>query len=258
MKKSLVMLLTFALFASWGAHSGISQKRNPYESYLQVMSAINKLSSKSNSARSTPMSRKVTIDKVDYSNVPVVNSYSEMVAMFKLIRDTRFLHAKTDLSFERRISWMYPDDGCFARAALAGMKLRDQELLRPVKIFIFGDLSIQTPYAVSGTVTWWYHVSSAVSYMGAIFILDPALDSEKPILVDDWYNKMGDINDMKVAICNPYTYDPIDDCYIASKSSDADAVGDQLIYLDKEWKRIGVLGFNPTILLGVDPPWNIY
>jgi hypothetical protein len=258
MQKSLVMMYLLGLLISWNLFSAVSQKRGQDESFLQILSHLKTTNPKQYISRNTPLSKRLPIDNVNYSNVPVVNSYADLMAMFKLIRDTRFLQTKQDLAFERRISWLFPDDGCFARAALAGMKLSDLHYVRPFKIFVFGDLSLQTPYAGSGSVSWWYHVSSVVSYMGSIFVLDPALDTEKPVLVDDWYNKMGDSSEMKVTICNPYSYDPIDDCYIATGASDKEAVSDQMIYLEKEWKRIKLLGFEPSVLLGATPPWNIY
>ncbi len=246
------------LLISWNLYSAVLQGRGQDDSYLQIISQLKTSNPKHYLSRNTPLSKRVPIDKVDYSKVPVVNSYAELMAMFRLIRDTRFLQSKQDLAFERRISWLYPDDGCFARAALAGMKLTDLNYIRPFKIFVFGDLSLQTPYAASGAVSWWYHVSLVVSYMGAIFVLDPALDTEKPVLVDDWYSKMGDSSEMKVAVCNPYSYDPIDNCYIATEASDKEAISDQRMYLEKEWKRIKQLGFEPATLLGATPPWNIY
>ena len=42
-------------------------------------------------------------------------------------------------------------------------------------------------------------------------MLDPALDPNEPLLVNEWYNLMNDQN-LKVAVCSTYTYYTNDSC----------------------------------------------
>ncbi|WP_298622712.1 protein-glutamine glutaminase family protein [uncultured Legionella sp.] len=192
---------------------------------------------------------------MDFSLVPVVATYDEMMHLFNVIRDTRFLHTEDNPEFDRRISWLYPDDGCFARAALSIIELEKEQLLKPAKIFVFGNLLLKTPYSLRGYVYWWYHVSIAVNYMGTIYILDPALNHEKPLFVDDWFAQMGSEMDLRGAVCNSSAYVPFDYCLQDSDISEERVLKDGATYLELEWERISLLGFEPLYLLGNNPPW---
>lgn len=262
MRKFFSLLLLFPLFAfSEPSDITISPKRYPNETFGQALNRI-KESVPSDKhkflfVRDTPIGKKVPVKQIDFTMVPAVATYEELMNLFKTIRDTRFLHMENDPDFERRISWLYPDDGCFARAALSVAKLDEEHMTRPVKIFAFGDLVLQTPYSSDGVVYWWYHVSTAVSYMGAVYILDPALNADRPTLADDWYAQMSTDNESYGVVCNAYTYGPFDNCYQVTVNNDDRALKDESRYLDLEWDRISSLGFDPIALLGNTPPWII-
>ena len=253
-----LMCIPLAIF-SGTSYSAISQKRLPNETFQQALNRVKDSAAQIKNnllhVKDTPLGKKVPVEEIDFSIAPVIVSYQELVHMFHLIRDTRFLHVEESPDFPRRISWLYPDDGCFARAALSGMKLHDEELIRPAKIFAFGQLVVQTPYSSSGSVSWWYHVAPVVNYMGDNYVLDPALNSQTPLLVEDWFNIMGINAHLKGVVCNVYAYDPFDDCFKATAKSDKHARSDQLKYLLKEWNRMSYLGLDPVVLLGENPPW---
>jgi hypothetical protein len=262
MRLILSILLLFPLLAFSGSSDvTVSPKRYLNETFDQAVKRIKNSVPpdriKSLIKRDTPIGKKVPIKQIDFSLVPVVATYDEMIHLFKVIRDTRFLRMEDKPEFERRISWLYPDDGCFARAALSIIKLDREHLLKPAKIFAFGDLLLETPYSSGGYVSWWYHVSTAVSYMGAIYILDPALNPEGPLVVDDWYSKMSSEAGLFGVVCNSSTYAPFDHCYQDSDISEERILRDGSKYLDLEWERIGLLGFEPMSLLGNNPPWII-
>lgn len=262
MKLLISLFLVFPLIAfSESSEVTISPKRLANESFHQAVkrskASLPQSAIKSLIIGDTPLGNKVPVQEMDFSSVPVVVSYEELIHLFKVIRDSRFLHAVGNPDFERRISWLYPDDGCFARAALSGMKLESENLMRPAKIFAFGDLMVQTNYSEEGYVSWWYHVSTAVNYMGSIYILDPALNPDAPVLVEDWYNKMGNVAELSGIVCNVYAYNPFDSCYEATTSSEDKALKHQERYLDKEWERISSLGFDPLAFLGEHPPWIV-
>lgn len=256
---ALLLTLPIIVFAAQ-SDPGASAKRLPDESYSHALKRVRQSLSPERDIsgdRDTAVSKQVRVSQIDFSLVPAVASYEELLGLFKLIRDNRFLHAENNPEFLRRISWMYPDDGCFARAALTTMILDEQKLTRPAKIFAFGDLQVDTPYTFSGSVNWWYHVSTAVSYMGTVYVFDPAINAEAPLPVSDWYNRMGNEAELKGVVCNAYAYDPFDRCSKIDHPDDELALEDQLSYLYKEWRRIDALGFDPNDLLGDNPPWNV-
>ncbi|CAM2868565.1 protein-glutamine glutaminase family protein [Legionella worsleiensis] len=256
---SLLMLFPFFVF-SGSSDLLVSSKRAPHESFSQaikrVEASIPDSQRKSLLARETPVSKKVPVQQMDFSTVPVVVTYEEMMNLFQLIRDTRYLYVDDKPDFARRISWLYPDDGCFARAALSAFKIEQDYWVKPAKIFVFGDLVLQTSFAPDGFVSWWYHVSTAVNYMGSIYVFDPALNPERPLLVEEWFSKMGDHRELDGVICNSYTYAPFDNCGQITKVNEERAVKDEAGYLKREWNRMSVLGFDPEVLLGNNPPWR--
>lgn len=260
MKKLVFNLIFITIFTFCStSYAAVSQKRLPNETFQDALNRMKVYDVKNKNqvlhSKNTPERAKVSIKQIDYSKVPEVSTYNELQRMFYLVRDSRFLHLEDNPEFSRRISWLYPDDGCFARAALAGMKLDENQLVRPAKIFTFGNLAVQTKYSLEGAVYWWYHVAEIVRYMDSYYVIDPALNSREPILVEDWFHLMGKETDLEGVICNAYTYGPFDDCLKATKESDKSAQSDQLVYLQYEWNRMSDLGFDPLLVLGENPPW---
>lgn len=207
------------------------------------------------SKEETAVFKKVSLDKMDFSKVPEVPTMDTLITMYQLVRDTRFLTSSIYSSFLRRISWLYPDDGCFARASVASIKLKEARMIRPMKIFAFGNLEAASPFALRGSVTWWYHVALVVKYMGSYYVLDPAINQKRPMLYDEWYSSMGHMASMKGVICNSHTYQPFDSCVRPKESSDTYALSEQRIFLYDEWERVKALGFDPVKVLGSEPPW---
>jgi len=203
----------------------------------------------------TAVGNKRPFDQIDFSQVVEVSSYDELILIFKTIRDARFLHAKNNTQFERRISWLYPDDGCFARAAMAGIKLETEHLIRPSKLYSFGELTVNTPYSPNGYVGWWYHVAPVVKYMGVPYVLDPAINANAPMTAGEWFATMGVTDEIEGTACNSYSYGPFDKCIKATDQSGKKAQKDQIKYLDLEWQRVSHLGFDPILILGANPPW---
>jgi Glutaminase len=183
-------------------------------------------------------------------------SYSAVVERFKKVRDYRWMTIREQPGFLRRISWIYPDDGCFARAGLAILNFANWAVDLPKKVFVFGDLLVQTPNSPSGEVGWWYHVAPIVEVNQQKYVLDPAMDPNQPMKLEDWVGAMGDPADMRVAICASGTYTPDDNCAQHSDGIEAMAVSDQPYYLRAERARILQLHRNANEELGDNPPWN--
>jgi hypothetical protein len=175
---------------------------------------------------------------------------------FARMRDRRWLQTDDHPGFLRRSSWLYPDDGCFARAGLAIMNFAQWALPVPSKIFVFGDLVVKTANSPSGSVSWWYHVAPIVQVGADKYVLDPALEPTHPLKLEDWLAKMSvDVHRLEVAICASGSYTPDDRCDHVTDGVEAVAAGDQIGYLQDEWFRLEELKRDPTRELGAEPPW---
>lgn len=230
-----------------------SQIRGEEESFEQAMERETGLRAPD---RGSAVQLAVPLSQLDLSELPQWESDEQVWEGFERSRDERYLETSDRPGFKRRASWLYPDDGCFARAALTGQKLASWGYTRPKKLFIFGKLSVSTPNAPSGRVTWWYHVVPAVAIDGAPFVLDAAIDPKRPLPLEDWIASMTrDPATVKLTICSPTTYVPNSSCHFASPNGDGAAKNHQATYLRAEWQRLKNLRRNPELELGDSPPW---
>src|SRR5262249_15475230 len=153
--------------------------------------------------------------------------------------------------FIRRPSWLYPDEGCWARAALLGQRFRNSGLKRPFKVFVFGNLRLKTKNSPEGLVNWWYHVVVGALVDKTLVVFDPAIEPKKPLPLKEWLLTMTpSINKVTVSLCHPSTYTPGSVCRSPDPHDELDAVSDQLGYLPYEWDRLLVLGRDPAQELG--------
>ncbi len=195
-------------------------------------------------------------DDLDTSRLTTIKKSDEM---FEYIRDTRFLFLPSDTKFARRVSWLYPQDGCWTRAAVA-RHMADQKGYGELhKLFIFGNLHVKTKNAPGGSVSWWYHVVAAFKDdLGKVRVVDPAIDPGGPMLLEDWVKTMvSDPKSAKYSLCSSATYHPGDFCDQKNNRSDEFGEEDQETYLDYEWDNLLRLGREPKDELGDLPPWNV-
>lgn len=251
-----LMLYSWALQAVPLAE--VSAKRAPGETFAQAMAR--QLHAKPGfKARGWPNSavnQKVPLARIQFDQAPMLLSAAELQTLFNRMRDDRFLFEADEPEFPRRISWLYPDDGCFARAATGIKHVYEAGFVRPAKIFAFGNLMVQTPYSPDGAVNWWYHVAPVVGYMGAYYVLDPAIDSKQPLPVNEWYQRMSEIDaDLEGVVCHPMTYFPSDHCFKPQQDSEQQGQRTEVYYLRLERARLFNLGLDAEALLGDLPPW---
>jgi len=195
------------------------------------------------------------------AQIPIVtewNSEEELQSLFERVRDFRFTTTRHDPGFLRRISWLYPDDGCYMRAAIANYNLHYYfGVTIPNKVFAFGDLTVKTPNTRTGATSWWYHVAPIVQVKGQFYVLDAAIEPRYPLKLQDWLSRMsgGQPNRLEVAVCGSGTYMPADDCSQISDRIEQRAHGDQPYFFELEWERLEELGRDPRKELGDEPPW---
>lgn len=181
-------------------------------------------------------------------------SGADMQKAFEWVRDERFL--VTEDNFNRRSSWLYPPDGCFVRAELAGQRLVQKKYPNPSKIFVFGNLSVDTENVPDGSVSWWFHVVVGYKKNGVVYVFDPAIEPKRPLTLDEWSSYMG-TETKEFAVCDMGTYAPSDKCHNPSKMTFEKAKDAQQRFLSYEWENLESLGRDPVQELGENPPWHI-
>jgi Glutaminase len=202
-------------------------------------------------------------------------NYQIIKENFKKIRDLRYFQDETVDRFVRRISWLFPDDGCWTRL---GAIIKDffgprnnmaNDFARPSKVFAFGNLCVNTTNTSSGSVTWWYHVAAIVrdATTNESYVLDPSVNPKEPTPIDKWIELIsannGDcakgINSVSnFNICNGYGIAPYDGCDYKKYEHFEKEISAMLInrfYRRFERSRQIELGRVPDDVLGNQPPW---
>lgn len=206
--------------------------------------------------KDSPNGQREPFEELDISQVPEWDSLEQLTDAFERVRDLRFLETERDPSFSRRISWLFPDDGCFARAAMARQQLEDQWGHRIAKLFSFGNLRVTTPNHPSGKVQWAWHVVAAARVAETLYVMDPAIEPHRPLTAEEWALKqVKQLKDARFSLCNSYAYTPYGACLDATIKDEDQALEDQTHYLEYEWKRIEKLDRDPERELGDFPPW---
>jgi len=198
----------------------------------------------------------VAVAEMDYASVPVWTDLATLQTAFARGRDERFLFAADRGDFPRRSTWLFPDNGCYARADLLARNLRSWGYPETRKLFVFGTLSVQTDYTTSGTVHWWYHVAPIAAAEDEVYVLDPAVDASSPLTVAAWLATMtSDSSELVLAVCAGRAYGPYSRCQTPQDLGLTRATEEQTAFLDDEWQRLIDLGRDPEAELGDSPPW---
>ncbi len=234
-----------------------SQLRYPGESSFSARLRAMKSTGVMQRDPSSPATVDVPFNQLDLSSVTMWPDRVQMEYVFEKIRDLRFLLTYEQPLFLRRISWLYPDDGCHVRAAMTNKKLEEWELPRLSKLFIFGDLNVKTSNSFNGYVEWWYHNVPVAQKNGVVYVFDAAIEPSRPLPLNDWVRLMGvGTNELTASLCDSYTYSPWDRCYKPNPNVEKGAEADQTVFLSEEWHQIEALGRQPDKELGEFPPWK--
>ncbi len=255
-KGASFLLLAFWSLAAWSA-SPMSQARLPGENWHDAAARAMRTLGLDAAALpgSTAYDARTPLNEIHLTGVPSWENESVMNRRFEAVRDFRFLKSGEHPNFLRRITWLYPDDGCPVRASYVGQVFQDQNVTRPAKVFAFGDLAVETDNSPDGIVQWWYHVAPLIVVDGKPYVLDPSIHPSAPLSLREWLESMGDSSAIEVAICNAYTFSPDSSCLKAPASEDNYAKQLGSYFLSEEWSRQSYLGRNPTDVLGEHPPW---
>jgi hypothetical protein len=183
-------------------------------------------------------------------------SLQDMHERFESIRDERFLADPGQSGVLRRISWLYPADGCWARAALFNRQAFRKFIPIPSKVYAFGNLRVKTPNSRRGAVGWWYHVAPIVRVGAENYVLDPSIEATRPLLLREWLERMGDPKKIRVSICGSGTYNPGDNCSKESDGVEISAMNAQKFYLSLEKQELNAMRRDSERELGEHPPWR--
>lgn len=217
--------------------------------------------------RVTPMNMRTGVDQLNLSKVPAW-SQEQIRAHFIHSRDLRFIHKDGQVRFPpltpdenalvfRRISWLFPDEGCFARAELVKALAKERSLPLPYKLYAFGSLEVKTDNHPEGVTRWWFHVAPVIRSKknGELYVMDAAVEARHPLPWKKWLlRQVRSLDDVEVALGDHNAYHPF---YLAFGGSDRleEALDDQGVLLPYEWNRQLELGRDPLHVLGDFPPW---
>lgn len=251
------IILSVLVLVSLSANAGISSVRNLNEDWMSA--AAKNLGAVSNpmAVGATAYSAAKPYFDVDWSEMDQVSELTSIETAFYYVRDLRYLKNRAGDPFLRRITWLYPDDGCYARAGLMKAEL-DQVQLPTKRIFIYGDLEVMTENHPAGKVGWWYHTAPIMKTAdGQIYVLDAAVEPSQPLKVEDWILRQVPTLDLaNISICEGGAYGPGSSCS-ATADMGGMAKSDISQILDLEWSRQTSLRRDPTQVLGDQPPWSM-
>lgn len=268
MKFFLSLVVWLGSLPVFAAYRPLSAKRRPSESYRSVISKIRaRVSSQPDGdvtfggAASAYDSRVSDLKKLNVDSVSLVSNLDVLQEMFVAYRDLRYLADPDVAGNLRRISWQYPDDGCFVRAELFGYLAERDHRPAISKIFVFGDLEVATTNAPSGSVSWWYHVAPLYKIDGGeLYVMDPAVEPQRPLTRAEWAARIGErgtngATTLQWAVCSRHAFDPSSNCQNPPDLSEASTIEAGLDYLKAERARAVEMGRNPDLVLGDEPPW---
>ncbi len=256
----IILALLGSLTIGPSAHASLSAHRPshvPFELYLRA-AQVASIANGHFGERGPAVFEKGKFSNAAWDRVPLLSA-QDLQTSFEVVREEKlFDDPQVSRKSRRRATWLYPDDGCFVRAAVAADMIENLVGVTAAKIFAFGNLNVKTDNSPSGEVSWWYHVAAIAkvneSGVDTFYVYDPAMQTKKPMEVKAWLKAM-DSPDAEIAICSGDAYDPDSDCASGQANPFNRAKSEAPMYLQAEWYRLDSLGRNPSRELGDFPPW---
>ena len=154
-----------------------------------------------------------------------------------------------EMAAQKHIPFGYPEDGCHARAHEMTRLLEDKGIIA-AKVFVEGDLRVDTENSPKGYVSWWFHVAPILKVKKdgkeEVYVIDPSIFSEA-VPLQEWLaiqTSHEDGRQDEVYKTRRFNYTPL------NKSSDIDKYDDSVttrmkstmkrylkIQLEREQKR---------------------
>ncbi len=235
------------------AQSPISAVRLPNQSWQAALSQKVNLSEEN--VLTSNKNQAFTESADNMGGVPEwTHGLAELNAFSEAAHKVRRYNNPNNQNYQRRAPWLYPLDGCFAKAAHISAFAKAQGRVAPGKVFAFGNLSILTKLSKTGNVHWSYHVVSAYHIASEIYVLDPVVSEMDHVphtgvmKLADWLAKIAKKpNEIRISLCDANAYDPSSKC-IGDRDFGA-YLGHVTYYLKEEFANLKLLGLPPDELL---------
>lgn len=157
--------------------------------------------------------------------------------IFNAIRDDKSI-LKDHLDNARTISWLYPTDGCYARAGVGYLVAENKNFVLPKKYLplVLSGFQPLIPYPGQYNpenlprgaifVEWMYHVALILGVRGdgtdvdtnTYYVLDPSVQPYMSLSVKIWFNRITRGDTPLGVVCDANTYVPADQCLSPDKT----------------------------------------
>lgn len=183
-----------------------------------------------------------------------LNTFAELEAFNKITREIRQYKNPNAKNYLRQAPWLYPIDGCYAKAAHVSAVLQERGQVAPGKIFAFGNLRVKSKYAAGGYAYWSYHVVSGYRFDNKIYVFDPVASENEDgtnsglLTLQEWLTRIStDRSQVRVSICDSNAYDPASQCI--GGENHGKFLGHMPTILDWEYNNLLDMGFAANSLL---------
>jgi hypothetical protein len=176
-----------------------------------------------------------------------------MEQLNQLVHDARYARIYPNPNpgeYLRRAPWLY-GDGCYAKAAHISALAEKTGYPRPGKVLAFGGwatMRVYSKYMPGGSYWWNYHVVAAYHIGSQVYVLDPLVNSDRALTVDEWVRSIApNVAKISVAFCDQNLYLPADRC--VGGNNDGAFTGHINEMLNDEYRTLKKLGYDPDTLL---------
>lgn len=230
------MLRILLLFAAFASEPKLSAEREPGQDWMSA------LEEQGFAPRSEPQ---------DIGGIPEWrHGPAALNRLFLSALNVRHYDNPNSRAFRRKAPWLYPIDGCYAKAAHVSYIAGNLGYSRPGKIYAYGSLRARSPYARNGsTVYWSYHMAAAYHIGATVWVLDPIVNAAAPVTQAQWLAAISNNPArVQVALCDSRSYSPHSPC--RGGGGNGAYLGHIEEFLRLEWSNLLRLGFSPVDLLG--------
>jgi len=239
------LVLLLLLSTASAALAAPSAARGPQESWKQAR-ARNLPDSQTQARGPSAFDSSKDLSLINFASVYDLKNNEDLMTIFNYVKDTRFITNPSSPISQRRLSWLYPDDGCFVRAELMTNFIIEKRMPPTSKIFVFGDLAVRTKNAPGNMVRWWYHVAPIYRVGKMVYVLDPAIETRRPLTILEWRKRVSEESDVRnFALCEQHTFEPEDNCQKPKRMSMEFLTDYQREFQSYEWERVVRLGRDP-------------
>lgn len=230
---SLLISFVFPVIAL-GSDQALSQERLPQEHWQPSLASDGIINIKATSPNVMP-TWPLTIEEL--------NAFATEAAQIRMHNNPN------SGNFMRRGPWLYPNNGCYAKAAHVSALALQKGFQQPGKIYAYGNLEFNSPYAKNGRRVYWrYHMAAAYVFNGEVMVIDPGISSS-PMTQEQWFSHISPLpNSVRPKYCDVRNYSPLATC-VGGRGNGANLNHVRGILRD-EWSNLIRLGYNPAELLG--------